>query len=56
MIHLATSMVYTYEHEFQNGPLKSSEGITPDMLENIREEFLDSVYGAHAKLTRKDYM
>eukprot|EP00347_Sterkiella_histriomuscorum_P004742 403359281 len=56
LMHLATSMVYEYEHEFYNGPVRFSDNITDTLLEEIREDFLDQVYGARAKLTRKDYM
>ena len=56
MINLATTMIYQYEHEFQNGPFRPNDDLSEELLENIREDFLDNVYGARAKLTRKDYM
>ena len=57
LIQLATTLVYEYDREFNNGPSKPNDGEVPeDLLEEIREEFLDQVYDARAKLTRKDYM
>ncbi|CDW86845.1 UNKNOWN [Stylonychia lemnae] len=56
LILLATAMIYEFDHEQNNGPKKDIEAINEDLLENIREEFLDNVYEARAKLGRKEYM
>lgn len=55
-MQLATNLVYRFEHEFCNGPKKIEEKLTEGFLENLKEEFLDNVFGAKAKVTRMEYI
>lgn len=48
-------MIYKFDHEYENGP-KKEDKITEELMEKVREDFLDHIYGARTKLSRKDYM
>ena len=44
--------MYKFDHEFANGPKKSEPKLNEELLEKMREEFLDNVFGHFAKLDR----
>lgn len=59
LIGLATKLAYRFEGEVEGngGEAKISEDrINEDLLEKIRESFLDDIFGSSSKLTRKEYM
>ena len=59
LIELATKLVYRFEHEVEgnaSAPKVSEEKIDEDLLEKIKESFLDEVFGSSSKMSRKDYM
>ncbi len=59
MISLATRLVYRFESEYGDSPrsndLNTEEAVTDDILDQIKEEYLDSVYGPEARLYREEY-
>ena len=59
MIELATKLVYRFEHEVEGNagnPQIPEEKIDEDLLEKIRESFLDEVFGSQSKMKRTEYM
>ena len=60
LIGLATKLVYRYEDEYgesrRESKLDSEQAVTDDLLDQIKEDFLDNVYGAQAKLYREEYL
>jgi hypothetical protein len=57
LIELATKLVYRFEQELDAGVEKVPEDkVDDDLLDKIRESFLDEVFGSSSKLTRKEYM
>ena len=60
LIELATKLVYRFEQEVDGNtrsPQKVTEDkIDEDLLERLKENFLDEVFGNSSKLTRKEFM
>ena len=56
MIKLATIVPYSYTYSFGNDIKFTITTINDDLIEDIRERFLDDVFDVKAKLLRKDYM
>lgn len=57
LMELATNLVFKYEPEVNGGLMTGVvEPLNEDMLSDIRESFLDEVFGSSSKLSRKDYM
>ena len=56
---LATKLVYENAHKVLGGePEKSAEDIAKinEVLETVREEFLDTVFDAASKLSREEWI
>lgn len=56
LIEFATKMTYRFEAESDGSIAMSDVKITEDLLETLSEGFLDEIFGANAKLPRKEYM
>ena len=56
MIKLATIVPYSYTYSFGNDIKYNNETINEDLIDEIRERFLDDVFDTKAKLFRKEYM
>lgn len=57
LIELATKLVYKWEPEVNQGvEKKSDEKITEDVMDEIKEEFLNDVFDNSSKLSRDEYM
>lgn len=57
LITLATKLAYQFEAE-QRGVMQGTEAskITDELIETLKENFLDGVFGSNSKLPRKDYI
>ena len=56
MIEVATKMTYKFEAEYDGSLAMSDDKINEDLLETLSEGFLDEIFGANAKLPRKEHM
>ena len=56
LITNATKLAYQYETEVNGGDKTSDDKINEDLIDTLSESFLDEVFGANAKLPRKEYM
>ena len=56
-MELATKLVYRYEGEVNSGSVKvNDEKITDEVIDTVKEEFLEEIFGNNSKVTRKEYM
>lgn len=56
LINLATKLAYQYEAGYSGLEKASGDKITDDFIDELAENFLDEIFGANAKLPRKEYM
>ena len=57
LVILATIVPYQYVPSFNNDGVKfTKETVDEDVLEEIRESFLDDVFDTKAKLLRTEYL
>jgi hypothetical protein len=56
LINLATKIAYQFESEYSGLDKTSSDRVTDDLIDEVAESFLDEVFGANAKLPRREYM
>jgi len=57
IVELATRLVYEFEPEINSGESTvNPDKVTDSAIENLRESFLDGVFDAASKLSRKEFM
>jgi hypothetical protein len=57
LIELATKLVYEYEPQVNSGETPvDPEKVTDEVIDNLREQFLDGIFGHASKMPRKEYM
>jgi hypothetical protein len=58
LINNATKLAYQYEPEFSGGDKNKDANakVTEELLEKLSEDFIDEIFGANAKMPRKDYI
>lgn len=56
MIELGAKLPYDYQHEVNNGEKLQNDKVNADLIDTLQEAFLDLIFDASAKVTRKEYM
>ena len=56
LIDLAAKLPYDYQHEVNGGERLENPKVNEDLIDTMKEAFLDAIFDNSAKLTRNEYM